>query len=85
MRIQVFSEYLQLAQAGKLKFLACPMHQEDEPSVFPLVHKQESDDSIVLECLACTYKVHPGLIMYNKILEDIRAVKSELEKMEGSL
>jgi hypothetical protein len=80
MRIQVFSEYLQLAQAGRVNFLACPMHPTEE-AVFPLVHQQE-DDKIVLHCYACGYKNTAGYGLYNNLLKLIEAEMSEPEKME---
>ena len=67
MRIQVFSEYLRLAQAGKVDFLACPMHQEDKPLIYELLHKEE-DNKIVLYCLACGYKNKAGLTLYNNLI-----------------
>lgn len=71
MRIQVFSEYLQMAQAGKVDFLACPMHKEDEPAIFPLAHKLK-DDQVVLYCLACGYKNIAGQQLYDNILQRIK-------------
>ena len=75
MRIQVFSEYLQLAQAGRVNFLACPMHQ-DEEAKFPLAHQQE-EDKIVLHCFACGYKNAAGYILYNNLIELIEKNSSE--------
>jgi len=81
MRIQVFSEYLQLAQAGKVVFLACPMHPQEE-AIFPLLHKEENE-KIVLHCSACGYKNTVGYILYNNLLKLIEAAKmSEPEKMD---
>ena len=77
MMLQVFSEYLQLAQAGKLDFLACPMHIEDKPAVFPLLHKEDGE-KVVLYCLACSYKNIAGQQLYDNIKEKIRRVKNEL-------
>jgi len=77
MRLQVFSEYLQLAQAGKVNFLACPMHKEDEPAIFQLLHK-EQDDKVVLYCLACGYKNIAGYQLYETIKERIKRVQNEL-------
>ena len=77
MMLQVFSEYLQMAQAGKLDFLACPMHIEDKPAVFPLLHKEDGE-KVVLYCLACSYKNIAGQQLYDNIKEKIRRVKNEL-------
>jgi hypothetical protein len=73
MRIQVFSEYLQLAQAGKVNFLACPMHTQEE-AIFPLSHQLE-DDKVVLHCLACGYKNTAGSTLYNNLITLIEAAK----------
>jgi hypothetical protein len=73
MKIQVFSEYYNLAQAGRVKPLACPMHQEHEPAVFPLIHAEEND-KIVLHCLACGYKNIAGQQLYKNIIEQIKGV-----------
>jgi len=75
MRLQVFSEYLQQAQAGKVDFLACPYHTDDKPSVFPLVHS-EQEDKIMLQCFACGFKMFAGLTLYNEILDKL----SKLER-----
>lgn len=80
MRIQVFSEYLQLAQAGKVNFLACPMHKSEE-AIFPLSHQQE-EHKIVLHCYACGYKNTAGLTLYNNLITLIEAKMSEPEKVD---
>ena len=74
MKIQVFSEYYNLSQAGRVKPLACPMHQEHEPAVFPLIHAEEKDQ-IVLHCLACGYKNTAGEQLYKNIIEQIKKVE----------
>lgn len=74
MRIQVFSEYLRLAQAGKVDFLACPMHIEDKPAVFPLAHRLE-EEQVVLYCLACGYKNKAGQQLYENILARIERIQ----------
>jgi DNA primase len=76
MQIQVFSEYLQLAQAGRVNFLACPMHQDQE-AIFPLTHQQE-EDKIVLHCFACGYKNTAGSTLYNNLVELIE--KNSIEQ-----
>lgn len=81
MLTQVFSEYLQMAQAGKLKFLACPMHPQEE-AVFPLVHKEENE-KIVLHCYACGYKNTAGQQLYDNLISLIASAKSEPEKVEN--
>ena len=81
MLIQIFSEYQQLAQAGKVKFLACPMHK-DEEAVFQLTHTLEND-KIVLNCFACGYKNIAGQTLYDNLISHIMAEMSEPEKMEA--
>jgi uncharacterized Zn finger protein len=74
MRIQVFSEYYNLAQEGRVKPLSCPKHKDDEPVIFPLVHA-EQDEKIVLHCLACGYFQTAGLQLYENILSQITEAK----------
>lgn len=74
MKIQIFSEYYNLSQAGRVKPLACPMHQEHEPAVFPLIHAEEKDQ-VVLHCLACGYKNTAGEQLYKNIIEQIKKVE----------
>ena len=70
MRLQVFSEYLQMAQEGRVNFLSCPMHPLEEAK-FPLVHKLNEEDKIMLHCMACGYKNLVGEETYNYILKII--------------
>lgn len=74
MKIQVFSEYYNLAQEGRVKPLSCPQHKNDEPAIFQLIHKEENDN-IVLSCLACDYHVVAGLQLYENILSQITEAK----------
>lgn len=82
MHIQVFSEYLQMAQAGKVNFLACPMHPTEE-ATFKLNHNLTDQDKILLECFACGYKNIAGQTLYENLIKRINAVNNEPEKMEG--
>ena len=70
MRIQVFSQYYNMAQAGLVEALACPMHQEDPDISYRLIHKLE-DDKVVLQCLACGSKIKPTDRLYNEMIRDI--------------
>jgi hypothetical protein len=81
MLIQVFSEYLQLAQAGRVNFLACPMHQEDPEITYQLIHRLTPEEEIVLDCFACGYKKKIGIDFYNSILEKIKNAQN-LESIE---
>jgi len=72
--LKVFSEYYNLALEGKVDFLPCPMHEEDKPAVYPLIHKEQGD-KVMLQCLACGYKNTVGQQLYENVLERIRKVK----------
>jgi hypothetical protein len=76
MKIQVFSEYYNLAQEGRVKPLSCPQHKDDEPAIFPLIHT-EQNDKIVLKCLACGYKNIAGIQLYENIKNKIKETVSE--------
>jgi hypothetical protein len=74
MKIQVFSQYYNLAQAGRVKPLACPNHKNDYSFgdvVYWLVHKLVNDD-IVLYCTTCSYEQKAGLQLYENILKEIQ-------------
>jgi hypothetical protein len=85
MIIQVFSEYLQQAQAGNVEFLACPMHMQEE-AVFALVHSETKEGYIMLQCYACGYKNLAGLTLYNNILDRLDKLRPKIEpkKMSAS-
>lgn len=77
MKIQVFSEYYNLAQTGGVKPLACPNHKNDysfSDILYWLVHKEENN-KIVLYCTACGYEQIVGLQLYENIIEQIKKVK----------
>jgi hypothetical protein len=78
MMIQIFSEYNNLVKAGRAKALLCPMHGDDQYSLYPTYH---SNDLITLDCYACSYKRQVGLFLYNQILKIVTEM-SEPEKME---
>ena len=75
MKIQVFSQYYNLAQAGRVKPLACPMHSEDKDAVFYLIHT-EKNSKVMLHCLACGYKNMAGQQLYENLIEQIRRVEN---------
>ena len=64
MKIQVFSEYNKIAEAGRAKALTCPMHED---AIFSLYHKIDEHDTITLECFACSYKIKVGHQLYENI------------------
>jgi len=79
MKIQVFSQYYNLAQAGRVKPLACPNHQSNyviQEPVYWLVHK-EQEEQIVLYCTACGYEQKAGLQLYENLIEKIKKVENE--------
>jgi uncharacterized Zn finger protein len=54
-----------MAQEGKVDFLSCPLHTEEE-AVFELMHREEND-KVVLDCYACGYKKIVGQELYDNI------------------
>jgi len=74
MKIQIFSEYYNMAQEGRVKPLSCPKHKADEPAIFELIHK-EQNDKVVLYCLACNYSVTAGQQLYENVLSQITEAK----------
>jgi len=78
MKIQVFSQYYKLAQAGRVKPLACPNHKSDyvlSEVVYWLVHKLV-DDKVMLYCTACGYEQTAGLQLYHNLVDRIRKVEN---------
>lgn len=78
MKIQVFSQYYNLAKAGKVEFLSCPseFHKEDYEIFkvkYALEHKDQ-DGKIVLYCINCGYEQIAGLQLYENIIEKIKRV-----------
>jgi uncharacterized Zn finger protein len=75
MKIQIFSQYYNLAQAGRVKPLACPNHK-DEEAIYKLVHSVDEDENIMLQCLSCGYSQKAGIQLYENILEKIKEVSN---------
>jgi len=78
MKIQIFSQYYNLAQAGRVKPLACPNHKNDyviHEITYWLVHK-EQDDKVVLYCTACGYEQIAGLQLYENLIEQIKRIEN---------
>jgi hypothetical protein len=81
MQIQVLSEYSRLAQAGRVKPLACPNHLEDKEITFELTHTLSEKEEIVLQCFACGYKHKISFYVYQDILNRVlEAHKNEPKK-----
>lgn len=71
MDIRVFTKYYQYSLKDKVLPLRCGI-DEDHPILVPnLSH----DDRIFLYCLGCSYKMYPGLELY----QNIEFVIEELE------
>ena len=64
MKIQIFSEYTKIAEAGRAKALTCPMHEDD---IFLLTPNLNNEDQVVLQCFACGYKNIAGYQLYENI------------------
>jgi hypothetical protein len=79
MLIQVFSKYYNLAQAGRVKPLACPNHESDfvpgGQAVYWLMHT-EKDNKVMLYCTACGYKQIAGLQLYQNLIQRITEVEN---------
>lgn len=63
MIIQVFNKYLLLSDIGKTKPLLCGL-DNDHPRLFANI---DENDNIYLYCLACEYKMIPGIELYSRI------------------
>ena len=71
MKIQIFSEYYNLAQAGRVKPLACANHKNDHPAIFWLMHKMV-EEQIMIYCAACGYEQTAGIQLYENILKEVK-------------
>jgi len=76
MKIKILSQYYQLAQAGRVKPLACPMHPEDPDAIFPLMVVEENE-KVMLQCLACSYVNMAGQQLYENLIKLIREAENE--------
>lgn len=63
MIIQVFNKYLLLSDEGKTKPLLCGL-DKDHPRLFANI---DENDDIYLYCLACDYRMIPGIELYSNI------------------
>lgn len=81
MKIQVFSQYLKLAEKGKVAGLFCPsaVHTEDIAyfNAYFLLTPAEENNKIMLQCLACGYKQTVGIQLYENILRKIKEVEND--------
>jgi hypothetical protein len=68
MRIQVVSEYLNLAEEGLVPRIECPV---DQGLLFCNV---DSDENIYFYCLSCSYKNYLGLEVYDKLERMVRGI-----------
>lgn len=67
MKIQIFSEYANMVEAGRAKALTCPMHEED---IYNLYHEL-FEDKIILKCYACQHVITVGQNFYDIILDKV--------------
>lgn len=63
MNIQIFSKYYQLSLKDKVLPIRCGM-DKDHPYLVPNL---SYDDEIYLYCLGCSFKMYPGIELYNNI------------------
>lgn len=63
MEYRKFSKYYQYSIKNKVIPLKCQM-DSDHPILVPNI---TDDDKIFLYCLACNFKMYPGLELYNNI------------------
>jgi len=63
MIIQVINKYLILSDSNITKPILCGL----EPEHGRLYGSMDDKDSISLNCLACNYKMSPGIELYQKI------------------
>lgn len=62
-----FSKYYQYSLNNKVKPIPCGI-DEDHPGLVPnLDIDNNGEDVIYLYCLACNFKIFPGLELYNNI------------------
>lgn len=59
--IQVLNEYQHLANLGYFEPIKCAM-DEEHPILACNIDK---NDDVYMYCLACTYKLKPGMNLYN--------------------
>jgi C4-type Zn-finger protein len=79
MKIQIFSQYYNLAMQGRVEFLSCPMHEEDYQIFavkYALEHKEENN-KVMLYCTNCGYKNIPGQQLYENVLKIIERVEND--------
>lgn len=62
-----FSKYYQLSLKNKTIPIKCEL-DSDHPILVPNLRTDENDnDTIYFYCLACNFKLYPGLELYNNI------------------
>jgi hypothetical protein len=63
MKIQVFSTY----QMNSSKPLVC--YNKDH--IAPLMTTLDENDEVILYCIECDYKLHPGLNLYDDLIKKV--------------
>jgi hypothetical protein len=77
MKIQILSQYYKLGQAGKVKLLACPNHQNEPDVIYDLTHFMDYNENIKLKCLACNYEQTVGIQLYENVLAAVKEFENE--------
>ena len=67
MEYRRFSKYYQYSLKDKVLAIPCGLDSEHPGLVPNLKTDDEGNDTIFLYCLACNYKLYPGLELYRNI------------------
>lgn len=73
MDIREFKYYQYLAEQGYVEALKCI----DDPEHGSLFGNIDSDDKLYLYCVACNYKLKPGLALTDRIRREIKEVSND--------
>ena len=71
MLIQVINEYQFMGSQGKFPPIMCAM-DADHPQ---LACNLDKNDDVYMYCLACSYKLRPGIALYNAMLDRVKGLK----------
>lgn len=71
MLIQVINEYQFMASQGKFPAVLCVM-DKDHGSLACNIDK---NDDVYMYCLACSYKLRPGIALYSSMLDRVKGSK----------
>jgi hypothetical protein len=62
----IFFTYVSLALEGKVEDIQCP---DSHGTLYAFIDLDK--DRVALECVGCSYKLYPGLDMYDKMKRDV--------------